>query len=155
MLDIRFGERIARDAALRVGSAAVIFDESRQRVLLTQRTDNGQWCLPGGAMDPGESVAETCVREVWEETGLRVEIVRLVGVYTSPHVISVYGDGNRVQIVGVVFECRVVSGEAGISNETLAVGYYSRDEMATLDMLPTHVKRIEDAWRGEAAARWD
>ena len=57
-----FGERIAKDGELRLGCSAVVFDTTREKILLTQRTDNGQWCLPGGRIEAGESVAEACVR---------------------------------------------------------------------------------------------
>lgn len=56
---------------------------------------NGQWCVPGGYMESGESVTEACVREVFEETRLRVEVKGLVGVYTSPHYLLEYPDGHR------------------------------------------------------------
>ena len=64
-----YGERIGKLAKLTPSCGAVIFDPTRQSVLLTRRADNGRWCLPGGAMDPGESAAECCAREVLEERG--------------------------------------------------------------------------------------
>ena len=54
-----YGDRIGKMAKLRVGASAIIFDETREKILITRRTDNGLWCLPGGGMDPGESVMET------------------------------------------------------------------------------------------------
>jgi 8-oxo-dGTP pyrophosphatase MutT (NUDIX family) len=80
MAELVTGDRVARFGALRLGCSAAIFDEPRKRVLLMQRDDNGLWCLPSGGMDPGESVSETIVREVEEETGLAVGVVGLVGV---------------------------------------------------------------------------
>jgi 8-oxo-dGTP pyrophosphatase MutT (NUDIX family) len=68
---IRMGERIGRLGQLRVGCVVVVFDATRERMLLTRRTDNGRWCLPGGGMDAGESIAEACLRELEEETGAR------------------------------------------------------------------------------------
>jgi len=55
---VMFGERIAKEGTLRLGCSAIIFDEGREKVLLTRRTDNGQWCLPGGRVEAGESVSE-------------------------------------------------------------------------------------------------
>lgn len=146
------GERIGQEAALRVGCSAVIFDETGQKVLLTRREDNGQWCLPGGGMEPGESAAETCQREVFEETGLQVSIERLVGIYTSPHEIIQYADGNKFQVVAMNFAARVTGGELGISDETTAYGYFSREEMNDMDILPLHPQRIEDAFNGNTSA---
>ncbi len=66
MSKLIYGERIAKTTKLAPGATAVIFDEAREKVLLTRRADNGRWCLPGGGMDPGESAAETVVREALE-----------------------------------------------------------------------------------------
>ena len=84
MNTISFGDRIGKEGVLRVGASALIFDEAREKILMTQRSDNGRWCLPGGGMDPGESASETCIREVMEETGLQIRVTRLIGVYTTP-----------------------------------------------------------------------
>jgi ADP-ribose pyrophosphatase YjhB (NUDIX family) len=54
------------------------------RVLLTQREDFEVWCLPGGQVESGESLAQAAVREVREETGLHIELLRLVGIYSRP-----------------------------------------------------------------------
>ena len=152
MSKYEFGDRIARTAQPRVGCSAVIFDETSQRVLLTRRHDNGRWCLPSGGLDAGESVAETCLREVREETGLHVEIVRLITVYSTPHRISTYSDGNRWQVIGLCFEARVTGGELSLSDETTEFGYFSRTEMTGLDILEPHVECIEDAFAGQVAA---
>ena len=81
MTQILYGERISKQGKIRLGCSAAMFDE-HGRILLTRRADNGQWCLPGGGMEPGESAAEACEREVLEETGLSVRVRRLVGVYS-------------------------------------------------------------------------
>ena len=132
---------------MRVGASAIIFDESREKVLLTKRTDNGRWCIPGGGMDPGESVEEACVREVYEETGLHVESTRLVGVYTNPGMVVEYADGNIIQPVAISFEAVVTGGEMGLSDETTDVGYFSVEEMEKLDLMENHVERIQDAMK--------
>jgi 8-oxo-dGTP pyrophosphatase MutT (NUDIX family) len=140
------GERIGRSGQIRVGSAAVIFDDRREKILLTQRSDNGQWCLPGGALDPGESASENCVREVLEETGLEVGVKRLIGIYSSPHYMIQYPDGRKVQIVAFCFECEITGGELSLSNETTAFGYFSEEESEALDLILTHRQRIKDAY---------
>ena len=145
MAKLIFGDRIGAEARLRTGCSATIFDAARERILLTRRTDNGQWCLPGGGSEPGESVEETCVREVWEETGLYVRVVKLIGVYSSPDMIVEYADGGRWQIIALSFEAEVTGGELGLSDETTDFGYFSRGEMADLDVMPHHLQRIDDA----------
>ena len=111
MSKMSFGERIGKEGQLRPGASALIFSETRDRILMTQREDNSRWCLPGGGMDPGESAAEACVREVLEETGLEVRVIKLVGVYTSPDILVVYPDGNKIQPVAFSFEAEVIGGE--------------------------------------------
>jgi 8-oxo-dGTP diphosphatase len=55
------------------------------RIVLIQRRDTGQWGLPGGLIDWGETIPQAAQRELNEETGLRLlEITRLIGVYSSP-----------------------------------------------------------------------
>lgn len=141
-----FGERIAREGELRLGCSAVIFDSTREKVLLTQRADNAQWCLPGGRIEPGESVSEACVREVWEETCLQVKVLRLIGVYSDPHKLVVYPDGNKAHIIALSFEAEIISGELGGSNETTSWGYFGIPEAEKVEMLAGHLERVRDAF---------
>jgi ADP-ribose pyrophosphatase YjhB (NUDIX family) len=152
MTQVLYGERLGKEGQLRMGCSAVIFNEDRSKALLTRRTDNGLWCIPGGAMESGESAAEACIREVWEETGLHVEVKRLIGVYSNPNQLVVYPDGNKVHIVVMSFEVKVVGGELGLSNETTAAGFYSVQEMETMPMHGKHKERAEDALLGLAEA---
>lgn len=152
MKKVLHGERIGAKGRIRLGCSAVIFDESREKVLLTKRADNGLWCLPSGGVEPGESVEETIVREVWEETGLTVRVLRLIGVYSDPNSLVVYDEHTAVQIVALSFEAEIVSGEPGLSNETIDWGYYSLDEIDELDMLLNHHTRIKDAFSKQREA---
>jgi 8-oxo-dGTP pyrophosphatase MutT (NUDIX family) len=152
MTKIVYGERIGKQARLAIGCSAIIWDATKQRILLTRRADNGQWCLPSGRMEPGESIAETCAREVWEETGLRVRVTRLLGVYTSPDLIVEYPDGNKFQIVGFSFEAQVMGGELGLSDETTDYGYFAPDQIESMDLMEHHRERIADALAGQTAA---
>ena len=142
---LRFGERIGKAGVLRPGASAIIFDETRERILMTQRADNSRWCLPGGGMDPGESAAEACVREVFEETGLEARVTRLIGVYTTPDILIEYPDGNKIQPVAFSFEAEITGGELGLSDETIAFGWYTVAEIAAMDTFEHHLVRIHDA----------
>ena len=148
MSQVLYGPRLGKEGRLRVGCSATIFDSKREKVLLTQRTDNGRWCLPGGMMESGESASEACIREVWEETGLNVSVTRLIGVYSNPDQLVVYADGNKAFFVVLSFEAEIISGELGLSNETTAFGYYSLAEMESLPMHGEHKQRVEDALLG-------
>jgi ADP-ribose pyrophosphatase YjhB (NUDIX family) len=152
MAIILHGERIAAQGKLGIGCSAFILDASGRKVLLTRRTDNGRWCLPGGWMEAGESVAEACAREVREETGLEVQVGRLIGVYSSPHRMVTYADGNQYHLVGLFFAAEVVGGTLGLSNETTEWGYFSPAEVETLDLMEHHRERVLDGWLGSQAA---
>ncbi|HNB36322.1 MAG TPA: NUDIX domain-containing protein, partial [Anaerolineales bacterium] len=99
---------------------------------------------PGGQLEAGESVAEACEREVWEETGLTVHVKRLAGVYSNPDQLVIYPDGNKAFFVVLNFEVEIVSGELGLSNETTAFGFYSLQEMESMPMHGEHKGRVED-----------
>lgn len=145
MTQVLYGDRIGQEGELRIGSCAVIFDEARDKVLLTRRSDNGLWCLPGGRMEPGESIEECCRREVFEETGLVVETVRLIGVYSNRDALVVYKDGTKVQMIVLSFEAVVKSGELGLSSETTDARYFSPAEIEQLELHDRHKDRVLDA----------
>lgn len=148
MTQVLYGNRLGKEGRLRLGCSATIFDSKREKVLLTRRADNGRWCLPGGHVESGESVAEACEREVLEETGLRVRVTRLIGVYSNPDQLVIYPDGNKAFFVVLGFEAGIVSGELTLSNETTAYGYFSLQEMESMPMHGQHKNRVEDAMLG-------
>ncbi len=145
MSQVIYGERLGREGKIRVGCSAAIFDAAREKVLLTQRADNGRWCLPGGGLDPGESVEEACIREVWEETGLHVRVTRLIGVYSDPNQLVIYKDGNKAFFVVLSFEVGIIGGELGLSDETTEFGWFSLPEMDSMPMHDRHQQRVVDA----------
>ena len=149
MAKIVTGHRIGQNGTIRVGCSAVVFDPQHRKILLTRREDNNQWCLPSGGMEPGESASEACIREVEEETGLEVAIKRLIGIYTTPHELIVYRDGNKFQLVALCFEAEIVGGELRLSCETTEYGYFSYQEIQELDLLVNHAQRIKDAYSAE------
>ena len=97
-------------ALIAVGASVVVLDEDG-RILTIQRQDNKAWALPAGFCDLGENVAQTAVREMFEETGLHVELERLMAVYSGPTFQHTYPNGDLVQNVGVLFRARVVGGQ--------------------------------------------
>ena len=146
MVKTIYRERIGKTANLVVACDGVIFDSTKNKILLTQRVDNGLWCLPGGRMEPGESVSECCIREVLEETGLVVTVGHLVGVYSSPNHITEYLDGNRKQGVDLMFETQIKGGDLQVTEETIDVAYISKDEMRSIDIVELMKERIMDAF---------
>jgi len=129
---------------IRPGACAAVFNE-RGEILLQKRADNGYWSMPGGAVDPGESVEQGVLREVWEETGLRVRVVRLVGVYSDPrnYMITQYPGGDIVHNVSLCFVCEWESGTLQISDESTDLGYFPLDALPE-PMMPSHLIRLKD-----------
>jgi 8-oxo-dGTP diphosphatase len=123
-----------------IGVFALIFEEE-DHVLLGRRRDYDIWNLPGGALEAGETVTEAIAREVMEETGLIVEVDRLVGVYSKPY---------RSEVV-LTFQCCPVSGELSPTEEAAEWGYFPVDELPR-SLLPKHRERILDAARHQASA---
>ena len=118
-----------------VPSANAVVTNDAAEILLIRRSDNGNWALPGGAMDLGESLPETAVRETAEETGIDVEVIGLVGIFTDPrHVILYTSDGEVRQEFSVVFAARPVGGSLTTSDETPEVRWVSVSEVGSLPM---------------------
>lgn len=115
-------ERVGNELLFVPAVSAIIFNDASE-VLLHQSSDDGNWYTIGGAMDPGEEPAEACVREVLEETGLRVVPERVVSVHTSP--VVTYPNGDRTMYVGIAFRCRVTGGTLRVADdESLQVRYF-------------------------------
>jgi ADP-ribose pyrophosphatase YjhB (NUDIX family) len=147
-----YGERIGRLGATLVGGSCGVLNADRTEILLTRRSDNGRWCLPGGHFEPGEAISETAVRETKEETGLDVEIVRLVGVYSDPNRLLEYADGNQFQIVAVHFEGRVVGGELTLSDELAEARWFTLDRLPDWRPDVPVARAFADLIRAEGAA---
>ncbi len=136
-------------------SAVARRDGGNGEILLIRRADNALWGLPGGHVEPGESVAQATAREVLEETGFEIEVGRLIGVYSDPARQTVESSsGERSQYVNLCFEARVTAELGGPTTpgETLATGFFPADALPE-PFVPIHEIRIEDAAAREPAAR--
>ncbi len=102
-------EKVGQDPILMPSASTVVRDD-HGRLLLARHSDGDLWVLPGGALDPGESPADTAIRETWEETGLLVEPLRILGVYSGPDFALTYANGDTVLYVIIVFEAKVMGG---------------------------------------------
>lgn len=127
-----------------VPSVNTVVEDEHGRILLIERTDNGNWSLPGGAMDLGESIAEAAVRETLEETGIRCEITGLVGIYTNPRHLVRYTSNEEVrQEFTVVFKGRQVGGEPRTSDESTRVLWVSPADFDDHRMHPSMRMRLQ------------
>jgi ADP-ribose pyrophosphatase YjhB (NUDIX family) len=142
---IKRGNHVARQGELRLGCSAVLLDPTRSQVLLTRRSDNGLWCLPGGRVDPGESISDSIIREMYEETGLHVQVIRLTGVYSDPNQLVIYPDGKKAHLVILNFLVELVSGDIQQSKETTDIRYFPLDKAVQMALFHNHAQHLRDA----------
>ncbi|MBS2554081.1 NUDIX domain-containing protein [Catenulispora sp. NL8] len=128
--------------SLVVATSTVVTDAAG-RVLLLRRTDSGNWALPGGTMELGESLTQCAVREAREETGLEVEITGLVGTYSDPRHVIAYSDGEVRQQFNICYTAKAVGGEMTPSDESTALEFVAPSAFDDLPMHPTQRLRLK------------
>jgi len=127
-----------------VGANVAIFNDAGL-VLLTRRQDNGLWCLPGGHVDMGERIDQTAIREAHEETGLRIELQRLIGLYSSYYPPGTFGKDSPARgILVALFRAKVAGGVLTPNAEVTEFGWFDPAHLPE-DLIPQHVQRIHDA----------
>ena len=126
-----------------VVAASVVLPDETGRILLLQRMDSGNWALPGGGMELGESLPQCAVREVLEETGLDIAVTGLVGIYTDPRHVIGYSDGEVRQQFNVCFRGQILGGVLTRSDESADLRFIDLDEIDQLPTHPTQRLRIE------------
>jgi ADP-ribose pyrophosphatase YjhB (NUDIX family) len=127
-----------------IPAASTVVANDEGAILLIRRSDNQLWTIPGGAMEPGETIAETAIRETKEETGLDVAIDRLVGIYSNPRHVVEYADGEVRQQFSVCFTAHVTGGALTTSDESLDVGFVPVEQIEHLSMRDSIRLRIQD-----------
>lgn len=126
-----------------VPSVNVVVTNEAGDILMICRSDNGNWAVPGGAIDLGESLPQAAVRETLEETGVLCEITGIVGTYTDPkHVILYTSNGEARQEFSIVLTARAISGQPTPSSESTEVRWVPRDQVEALPMDRSMLLRI-------------
>ena len=126
-----------------VPAASAIVTNAEEKILLERRSDNGRWGLPSGVMEIGERIGEPIVREVKEETGLDIRVDYIVGIYTNPHHLIAFSDGEVRQQFSLCFACTLLGGEIQVSAESLEVAFFSPEEIEQLHLHPSLSLRIK------------
>lgn len=138
---------VGHDLVVMVGASAVVLDD-KGHILLQQRSDNRQWGIPGGGIEPGEEPAISAIREVFEETGLEVEITRLIGIFGGKDQVKQYPNGDKFAYISVTFECRVIGGDINPDpDETLDAKWFDLDNLPD-NFVDVHQRRIS-AWQDD------
>ncbi|MER7364441.1 NUDIX hydrolase [Nonomuraea wenchangensis] len=114
------------------------------RILMQRRRDTGQWALPMGKMEIGETPSQCAVRETEEETGVRVEPVGILGIYSDPGHVVAYSDGEIRQEYEVMLIARPVGGRPEANDEASDVRWVEPGELRTLDIHPTQWRQLDD-----------
>lgn len=137
-----FGQRSADDGTKLRLTVGVLIRNAAGAVLLEKRRDCGLWCVPGGRVEPGESLQATAAREVFEETGLRITVTRLVGVYSGPedHILT-FPDGV-VQTVDVMLAADIAAGELRVSDESETLRFFDEHRLPPDDEIVPAARRV-------------
>ncbi|MCX6044066.1 MAG: NUDIX domain-containing protein [Chloroflexi bacterium] len=130
----RLRAKVGHELLLMASVTIAVYDD-QDRILLVRHAEGDVWVLPGGGVEPPESLADAAVREMWEETGLRVQLKHVFGVYSGPEFLVTYKNQDQVTYQMIVFEAQVAGGVLRANGEeTKAVAYLSQTEMAALPM---------------------
>jgi 8-oxo-dGTP pyrophosphatase MutT (NUDIX family) len=128
-----------------VPAVTVVVAREDGAILLICRTDNGNWALPGGAIDMRESVAQAAIRETLEETGIECEITGLAGIYSDPgHVIHYTSNDEVRREFSIVLTARPVSGHPAVSAESREVRWVRPADLESYAMDKSMRKRVDD-----------
>lgn len=145
---LRMRKHVGHDL-LWLPSVSAVVRNAAGELLLGQRADDGRWSVVSGFVEPGEQPATAVVREVYEETGLDVEPVRLSSVVSHPHS---YPNGDRCEYLNLGFHCRLLGGTARVNDdESLAVRWFPMDALPTLD---AHARTVVAHALSDESAAW-
>jgi ADP-ribose pyrophosphatase YjhB (NUDIX family) len=131
-----------------VPAVSVVIPDDQGRILLIRRTDNQYWSIPGGGMEPGESVREAARREVEEETGIDCEITGLVGIYSNPRHVAAYDDGEVRQEFSICLTGRLLGGSVQTSSESSEVEFVPAADLPSYAIHPSIRMRISHYLEG-------
>ena len=127
-----------------VPAAGVLAVDDQGRVLLQKRRDTGQWAIPMGKQEIGETVSQCAVRETLEETGVTTEVTGLLGIYSDPAHVVAYSDGEVRQEYEIILTGRPVSGVPAPNDEASDAAWFAHEELDHMDIHPTQRRQLTD-----------
>jgi 8-oxo-dGTP pyrophosphatase MutT (NUDIX family) len=125
-----------------VPACGVLALDGEGRLLVQRRRDTGQWALPMGKMELGETPSACAIRETEEETGILVEVTQILGIFSDPGHVVAYGDGEIRQEYEVIFIARPISGAPRVNDEASEVRWVTPDDLRDLDIHPTQWRQL-------------
>jgi len=126
-----------------VPACGVLAVDNRGRMLLQRRRDTGQWALPMGKMELGETPSQCAIRETREETGVLVQVTGVLGVFSDPAHIIAYGDGEIRQEYEVILLAEPVEGDPTVNDEASDVRWTAPADLGKLDIHPTQWRQLD------------
>ena len=133
---LKIREKIGNDLLL-MPSVSVVVRDDEGRILLARHAHQNVWAFPGGAIDPKEHPYDAAVREMKEEGGIEVEIVRIISVHGGPEFSWTYDNGDEVCYVIFALEARHIDGElTPDGEEVLEFRYFTPEEIDGLGVWP-------------------
>ena len=131
-----------------VPACGILAIDDLGRVLLQRRRDTGQWAIPMGKQELGETPSQCAIRETQEETGVLTEITGILGVYSDPGHIVAYTDGEIRQEWELILLGRPVSGTPAVNDEASDVRWVAVADLESLDIHPTQWRQLRDWLNG-------
>ncbi len=126
----------------RTDCRGVVFKDNK--ILLVKEIEDGGWTLPGGWCDNGMTGSENAAREVWEESGYEVKVLRLMGVLDRDK------HGNHptypYNVYKLFYECEITGGQPKPSNETSEIRFFAEDEIESLQLSEARTKHYQLKW---------
>jgi mutator protein MutT len=140
-------KQVGHDLIMTVGCGILIMNDKGQ-VLLQRRSDTGDWCIPGGALEPFETYEEAAIREVREEVGITAENLKLFGIYSGDERRIHYPNDDVVYSLSVIFTADEYEGIiSDRDSEVLEHRFFGRDEIPE-ELFPADSRAILDWKKG-------
>lgn len=127
-------------------AARILIENEQQQILLIQRTDNGKWGIPAGSLEENETIEACIKREVFEETGLTLKNIIVIGISSQPQRESViYPNGDKIQYFTIEFYSNEWTGNLKI-NDPKEIKHIEFKEKSHLKKLPPNEYSIVESW---------